>query len=364
MRLVLADGSEFCGDGLFECPDTIGEVVFNTGMTGYQEVITDPSYCAQIVVMTYPLIGNYGYNDDDVEALDVHAAGLVVRELCDVPSHRTSLCTGREYAQRCALPTLTGVDTRRLTRILRVHGTMFGMITCGPAPVSAIVEQLRAHAPVRDQVRRTTAAQPHRLPGEGRRVALLDFGAKLGTVRSLRARGCDITVWPAYTPAAEILASHPDGVMMSNGPGDPLNLPEIVAEVRQLLGRVPLFGICMGHQILCLACGARTSKLPFGHRGANHPVKQIEGNRVYMTTQNHGYVVAAESLVGTDLLVTHVNQNDGTLEGVRHRHLPAFSVQYHPEARPGPDDSDYLFDDFMHLMDGFREGGAAHAQAR
>ncbi|MCY0870452.1 MAG: carbamoyl phosphate synthase small subunit, partial [Firmicutes bacterium] len=326
--------------------------------------LTDPSYCAQIVVMTYPLIGNYGYNDDDVEALDVHAAGLVVRELCDEPSHRASLYSGREYVLHRAVPTLTGVDTRRLTRSLRLHGTMLGMITCGAAPVSEIVEQLRAARPVRDQVRRTTPARPHRMPGDGRRIALLDFGAKLGTVRSLRARGCDITVWPAYTHANEILASHPEGVMMSNGPGDPENLPEIVTEVRKLLGRVPLFGICLGHQMLCLACGARTSKLPFGHRGANHPVRQIDGGRVYMTTQNHGYVVSAESLVGTDLQVTHVNQNDGTLEGVRHRSLPAFSVQYHPEARPGPDDSDYLFDDFLQMIDEFWERGAAHAQAR
>lgn len=360
-RLLLEDGSRFVGTGFGATGESFGEVVFNTGMTGYQEVLTDPSYCGQIVTMTYPLIGNYGCNVDDIESLRSHVKGFVVREWAQVPSHYRSLATLDEFLQRERVIGIADIDTRRLTRLLRVHGTMRGVITTGDEPDDELLTRLQAAEFRRDQVAQVTTREPYRVPGEGRRIVLLDFGTKMGTLRSLRARAADVIVLPATSSAQEIFAWQPEGVMMSNGPGDPDDLQEIVATVAKLVGRVPLFGICMGHQILAKACGATTSKLRFGHRGVNHPVKDLATGRIYMTSQNHGYVVTPESLLGTDLVLTHINQNDGTVEGVRHKTAPAFSVQYHPEARPGPDDSDYLFDEFLRLVDEFAKGGARDA---
>lgn len=355
-RLILEDGTIYEGTSIGATGECFGEVVFNTGMTGYQEVLTDPSYCGQIVTMTYPLIGNYGLNADDGESSRPQVRGFVVREAAATPSNWRKRQRLQEYLERYQIPGIAGVDTRALTRRIREHGTMRGLLTTSTAPEEELLQRLRQWEPRRDQVRQVTTPTIYRCPGEGKRVVAFDFGMKAGVVRSLLRRGCDVTVVPAYTPASEVLALAPHGVMLSNGPGNPEDLPEIIATVRELLGQVPLFGICLGHQLISLACGAKTAKLPFGHRGANHPVKDLETGRVYITSQNHGYHVTKESLAGTDLILTHINQNDGTVEGVRHRTYPVFSVQYHPEARPGPDDSDDLFDRFMELMQKERRG--------
>lgn len=360
-RLVLEDGTVFEGTAFGAKVERIGEVVFNTGMTGYQEVLSDPSYCGQIVVMTYPLIGNYGVNRDDFESVHPAAFGFVVREHCATPSHWRAGETLDALLARLGIPGLSGVDTRMLTRRIRRFGTMRGLLTTSDEPVPALLERLRAAAPLRDQVARVSTAHIQRVPGAGPRVVLMDFGAKLGIVRELVRRGCDVVVVPHDTTAEEIDALAPDGVLLSNGPGDPKDVPRAVETVRRLLGRYPLFGICLGHQLFALACGADTEKLPFGHRGVNHPVKDLATGRVVLTSQNHGYTVKPESVAGTDLVVTHVNVNDGTVEGLRHRALPAFSVQFHPEAAPGPHDTRDLFDRFLDLIAQSRKGGVCHA---
>lgn len=360
-RLLLEDGTVLTGQSVGATGESFGEVVFNTGMTGYQEVLTDPSYCGQIVTMTYPLIGNYGCNVDDIESMRSHVRGFVVRECAEYPSHYRNQFSLGEFLRRERIIGIAGVDTRKLTRILRVQGTMRGLITTGDESDEVLLARLLAEPLLRDQVAQVTTREPYRVPGEGKRIVLLDFGAKQGTLRSLRARDCDVIVLPAFSTAQEILAWEPEGLMMSNGPGDPDDLPTVVATVAALIGQVPIFGICMGHQILAKACRAETAKLPFGHRGVNHPVKDLQTGRIYMTSQNHGYVVTPESLDHTELELTHINQNDGTVEGIRHKHALAFSVQYHPEARPGPDDSDYLFDDFLRMVEKQAKGGVQHA---
>ncbi|MFC4768433.1 glutamine-hydrolyzing carbamoyl-phosphate synthase small subunit [Effusibacillus consociatus] len=349
-RLILEDGTVYEGTGFGATGESFGEIVFNTGMTGYQEILTDPSYYGQIVTMTYPLIGNYGVNIDDVESSKPHAFGFVVRESADYPSNWRNMERIAEYLERNGIIGISGVDTRSLVRRIRQRGTMKAVLTTLDTPMEKIQETLQGSLP-RDQVARVTTASVYRCPGDGPRIVAMDFGMKEGVLRSLLARGCDLTVVPAHTKAEEILNWHPHGIMLSNGPGDPADLPDIVDTVKQLLGKVPIFGICMGHQLLSLACGAKTQKLKFGHHGSNHPVKDLTNGRVYITSQNHEYQVTKESLEGTDLELTHVNQNDGTVEGVRHKIHPAFSVQYHPEARPGPDDSDYLFDRFMDMIE-------------
>ncbi|MCL6453046.1 MAG: glutamine-hydrolyzing carbamoyl-phosphate synthase small subunit [Alicyclobacillus sp.] len=360
-RLVLEDGVVFEGRAFGASGESFGEVVFNTGMTGYQEVLTDPSYYGQIVTMTYPLIGNYGVNVDDVESGKPHVRGFVVREFSEVPSHFRSMGTLEAYLLQHGILGISEVDTRRLTKHIRSHGTMRGVLTTLDTPVEVLQSRLAAPFPT-DQIDHVTTQNVYRCPGGGRRVVAMDFGMKSGVVRSLLARRCDVIVVPARTTAQEILAWKPDGVMLSNGPGDPEDAPYAVQTVRALLGRVPVFGICLGHQLMALACGARTQKMRFGHRGANHPVKDLRTGQISITSQNHGYVVDPLSLAGTDLVLTHVNQNDGTVEGMAHRRYPAFCVQYHPEARPGPDDSDGLFDAFMQMMDEVREGSwVAHA---
>ncbi|MBX5435928.1 MAG: glutamine-hydrolyzing carbamoyl-phosphate synthase small subunit [Alicyclobacillaceae bacterium] len=359
---MLENGMVFHGQAFGADGEKFGEVVFNTSMTGYQEILTDPSYYGQIVTMTYPLIGNYGVNVDDVESRHPHPFGFVVREYSEIPSHFKSTGNLDEYLRKHGVIGLCGIDTRKLTKALRSEGTMKGIITTLDTPEAELFERLRQPLPT-DQVDHVTTPIVYRCPGEGRRVVLIDFGAKAGLVRSMLARRCDVIVVPARTTAEEVLAWQPHGVLLSNGPGDPQDVPYGIETVRGLLGKVPLFGVCLGHQLFSLACGAKTVKMRFGHRGGNHPVKDLRTGRIAISSQNHGYVVSHESLEGTDLVLTHVNQNDGTVEGVAHRVYPAFAVQYHPEARPGPDDSDDLFDQFMEMMDAVREGRwAAYAE--
>ncbi|MCW2277226.1 carbamoyl phosphate synthase small subunit [Heliophilum fasciatum] len=350
--LILEDGTIWEGQAFGATEQRTGEVVFNTGMTGYQELLTDPSYCAQIVVMTYPLIGNYGINPEDFEARRPFLRGFVVREWAEAPSNWRCTETLDAYLKRVGVIGLAGVDTRALTRRLRNHGTMRGIISCTENPNFAELQQLALEAPTlsgQPLIDEVTTPESYRLPGDGPKVALLDFGAKDNIARSLNQRGCDVTVLPARTTAEAILAMNPEGVMLSNGPGDPQDVPYAVETVRQLIGKLPIFGICLGHQILGLAAGVITEKLPFGHRGSNHPVKDLKTGRVYITSQNHGYVVRPDS-VPAGVEISHINLNDGSVEGLQFTEIPAFSVQYHPEASPGPDDSDYLFDRFMAMM--------------
>lgn len=349
--LILEDGSVYEGTAFGADHFQVGELVFNTGMSGYQEVLSDLSYCGQIVMMTYPMIGNYGINHDDFESLDLAVFGFVVRECCEQPSNFRSDYTLDEFLKMKNIPGIQGVDTRAITRKLRTSGTMRAIMADEGADVEEIVKILKNTELMHDQVARVSTRNPFPIPNRGRRVVLMDFGAKLGIIRELSKRNCDLTVVPYDTDAQSILDLKPDGVMLSNGPGDPKDVPEAVATIRELMGKVPLFGICLGHQLISLASGANTVKLKFGHRGCNHPVINLASGKVEMTSQNHGYAVELDSLEGTDLVMTHQALNDKSVEGVRHTKYPVFSVQYHPEASPGPEDSNYLFDQFMELME-------------
>lgn len=346
--LALEDGTIFTGKAFGATGETWGEVVFNTGMTGYQEVLTDPSYCGQIVVMTYPLIGNYGINREDFEAKNSFVRGFVVKEECDRPSNWRSSNKIHEFLAREGVIGISGVDTRALTRILRNHGTMRGIISTEALEPKELVAKAQQCPHISGQKLVPTVAtkEIYTVPGSGPRVVLLDFGAKANIVRCLSERGCEVVVVPPDTSIEDIKALSPQGIMLSNGPGDPQDVPYAVATVRHLLNQYPMFGICLGHQILGLAVGGQTYKLKFGHRGANHPVKDLQSGRVYITSQNHGFTVDRESLPA-DMEVSHINLNDNTVEGLRHKTLPLFSVQYHPEAAPGPMDSAYLFDHFL-----------------
>ena len=349
--LILEDGSVYEGEDFGSSRYQMGELVFNTGMSGYQEVLSDLSYCGQIVMMTYPMIGNYGINCDDFESLDPAVFGFVVRECCEAPSNFRSDYTLDEFLKQKDIPGISGVDTRAITRKLRNSGTMRAIMADEGADVEAIVAMLRSSELMHDQVARVSTKNAFPIPNRGKRVVLIDFGAKNGIIRELSRRNCDLTVVPYDTSAKEILAMKPDGVMLSNGPGDPKDVPVAIETIRELMGQVVIFGICLGHQLISLASGANTVKLKFGHRGCNHPVMNLANGKVEMTSQNHGYAVEEASLKDTDLVMTHQALNDKSVEGVRHSKYPIFSVQYHPEASPGPEDSNYLFDQFMELME-------------
>jgi len=373
--LALENGIWYDGDAAGAAGETGGEVVFNTSMTGYQEILTDPSYAGQIVTMTAPEMGNYGVAPDDLESGEPHVAGFIIREESPIASNWRSDATLREYLTRHGIVAISGIDTRALTRVLRSAGVMRGIIATGDVDPRGLVDRAQALPSMEgsDLVLGVTCERafdwtPSAENGSGAagaefapptqtrarrnlRVAAYDFGMKYNILRRFTAYGCDVRVFPATAPASELVAAGPDGVFLSNGPGDPAVLSYAIANARHLIASdIPVFGICLGHQILSLAMGGETYKLKFGHRGANHPVKELESGKVEITSQNHGFAVNAESLP-SDVKVTHLNLYDGTVEGLRHRTQPVFCVQYHPEASPGPHDADYLFRQFVEEME-------------
>ncbi|WP_033169467.1 glutamine-hydrolyzing carbamoyl-phosphate synthase small subunit [Selenomonas sp. ND2010] len=352
-KLILEDGTVFHGKLLNNIKAT-GEVVFNTGMTGYQESLTDPSYCRQILTLTYPMVGNYGIADLFMQSRKSFVNGFIIGELCEVGSnwhYETSLA---DFLTKQGVPCLYDVDTRAVTRKIRSAGTMKGIIVPEDAAQTEI-DELFAVPIKKDVVMEVTTPETYTMEAESSdapHVVAMDFGVKQNILKSLHDLGCKLTVVPAHTTADEVLALNPDGIFLSNGPGDPADVPEIVEEIKKLIGKKPIFGICLGHQLLARSLGAKTYKLKFGHRGCNQPVKNLLTGRVQISSQNHGYAVDEESLKDLPLEVTHINVNDGTVEGMRHKDLPIFSVQYHPEASPGPDDNMYLFDQFWTMLKG------------
>ena len=350
--LILEDGHVFTGTSIGSQKEVISEIVFNTSMTGYLEVLTDPSYAGQAVCMTYPLIGNYGICYDDQESLRPWPDGYIVRELSRLPSNFRCQDTIQNFLKKFDIPGIAGIDTRALTKILREKGTMNGMITTNENyHLDEIIPKLKAYNTGK-VVEKVTCSEKSVLKGEGFKVALLDLGAKNNIARSLNERGCEVTIYPALTTAEEILAANPDGIMLSNGPGDPKECVSIIKEIKKLYdSNVPIFAICLGHQLMALATGADTHKMKYGHRGGNHPVMNLDTNKIEITSQNHSYAVDPKTVEGTDLEVTHINLLDNTVEGVRCRKDLVFSVQYHPESAPGPQDSTYLFDKFIKMME-------------
>jgi len=383
--LALEDGTVFHGTSFGAATTHTGEICFNTSMTGYQEILTDPSYRGQFVTMTYPLIGNYGVGEVDAESAAVHVRGFVVEELCDIPSNWRSERSLHDYLLEAGVPGIEGIDTRALTKRLRVAGAMRATLcTDGSLDADGAVEAARRSAPMEgsDFVKEVTTSQPYRwdpegilsrewtlmnptrnealietngqsyrpLPDTKYRIVAYDFGIKHNILRSLRQKGFEVDVVGSRTPASEVLARNPDGVFLSNGPGDPAALDYIHTEIREIVGKKPIFGICLGHQVLAHAFGGKTFKLKFGHRGGNHPVKDLRTGRIAITAQNHGFAADADSLPD-HVEITHLNLNDGTVEGMRHRDYPVFSVQYHPEAAPGPNDASYFFEEFANLID-------------
>lgn len=355
-RLLLEDGTCFTGISFGAEGESIGEVVFHTSMTGYQEVLTDPSNYGQIVTMTYPLIGNYGFNKMDNESRGSFVRGLVVREYAEYASNWRNEISIAQWLKEHGVIGIAEIDTRMLTKKIRQHGTMKGIITTGNESEKELLERLQTPL-LEDRVAKVSGEYQDHFEGASKRVVLIDYGAKYHLRHELEERGCEVVLVPYHTTAKEILELKPDGVLLSNGPGDPKNVPEAIATIADLLGKIPIFGICLGHQLFALACGADTEKLKFGHRGGNHPVKELATDRTVITAQNHDYAVKANSVDESILRISHIALNDSTIEGLEHKTFPAFSVQYHPEAAPGPKDSGYLFDRFIKMMDSFSTKG-------
>ena len=351
--LLLADGRKFEGISFGHIGETSGEVCFNTGMTGYQEILTDPSYCKQIVTMTSPHVGNYGVNEEDIESQNIQVAGFVIKEETDIPSNWRSTQSLSNYLDKNQIVGIQRIDTRALTRHIRDKGAMNGIISSIDLDIDSLQNKLNQSPEMSglDLAKEVSTKKVYKWPGDGGdyKVAAIDFGIKKNILRLLSDSGCEIMVFPAKTSALEILKYKPDGVFLSNGPGDPSAVTYGIDTVKELLGKVPIFGICLGHQILSLALGAKTFKLKFGHRGINHPVRNNEKSVVEITSQNHGFAVDLDSLP-SNVISTHINLNDNTSAGICCKDIPAFSVQYHPEASPGPHDSRYLFQQFLDMM--------------
>ncbi|MFC1739355.1 glutamine-hydrolyzing carbamoyl-phosphate synthase small subunit [Planctomycetota bacterium] len=364
--LLLEDGTIFKGNSFGASGRKCGEVVFNTSMTGYEEILTDPSYHEQIVTMTYPLIGNYGTNKTDYESKRARVAAFIVKENCNYPSNWRCQNTLADYLKKHNIIALEGIDTRMLVRHIRIKGAMRGIISTEVSGISRLKNELEKYPGLvgRDIVKHVTTKKAYHWdepvtdifagnqnkPKSRYKVVAFDFGIKYNILRLLCSHGCDVTVVPARTSAKEVLSRKPDGVFLSNGPGDPAPVSYAVETVKELLGKVPIFGICLGHQILAQALGGKTYKLKFGHRGANHPVKNLKTGKIEITVQNHGFCVDMDSLADRNIELTHLNLNDNTNEGLCSADLKAFSVQYHPEASPGPHDSRYLFENFIVMM--------------
>lgn len=356
--IYLEDGTVFKGKGFGFKGTAVGELVFNTSMTGYQEILTDPSYKGQIITMTYPLIGNYGISEHDNESEGIHAFGLVIKDLCDAPSNSNCIMTLDQWLADQEIPGVYGVDTRQITKKIRKNGTVKCLISTEGISISEAREKCMAGTLRGDWMKEVSVKEKTLLGStvetddKPYKVAVLDYGVKRHILKYLRERNCDLTVYPYGTAAEDILADSPDGIFLTNGPGDPEEAVEAIEEIRKLISRseIPMFGICMGHQLLALALGGRTYKLKYGHRGGNHGVYDKDTKRSCITSQNHGYAVKHESIILKGMEVTHLNLNDGTVEGMEHRDLPIFSVQFHPEASPGPNDSGYLFDKFIGMM--------------
>ncbi len=365
-RLILSDGTSFEGRSFGDQGTAIGEVVFNTAMAGYQEILTDPSYHYQLITMTYPQIGNYGVNAKDFESRLIRAAGFIIREYSPMVSHWQANRSLGDYLKHHRIVAISEIDTRALTRHLRDQGAQMGLITTSNEPADLLLARLAKGKKMTgcDLAREVSTEVAYDWPpddlaadtpvtDDAYRVAVYDFGIKYSILRQLHRHGCRIRVFPATTSPGEVLAWEPDGIFLSNGPGDPEPVTYAIESVRQLLNQKPIFGICLGHQILGLSLGAKTTKLKFGHHGANHPVKNLVTGQVEITSQNHGFMVDIDSIPKDDVDITHINLNDQTLEGFQHKHIPAFSVQYHPESAPGPHDSDYLFEQFIKDMKTF-----------
>lgn len=353
-KIILEDGQEYYGYGFGAAEEKLCEIVFNTSMVGYQEILSDPSYTYQAVVMTYPLIGNYGMAEDDYERDTPTLGALIVREYNDEPSNFRSAATLSEVMKKHGIPGICGIDTRKLNRSIRDFGSRKVLITDMATTLEDGLAKMKATEIPTDAVSRVSCDKMmiSYAKKQNYHVVAIDCGMKMNIVRSLNKRGCKVTIVPWNTPAEAIMALNPDGVFISNGPGDPTDVPEIIRTVKKLIGKYPIFGICLGHQIVSLAYGAKTYKLKFGHRGGNHPVRNLETNKIEITSQNHSYAVDMDSLKGTDLTVTHINLLDNTVEGVKCSKDKVFSVQYHPESAPGPQDSAYLFDRLISMMEG------------
>lgn len=347
-RLILENGMVFEGECFGYLKDNIGEVVFNTGMTGYQEILTDPSYYGQIVVMTYPLIGNYGINYDDVQSKNVKVKGFVVRETCHSPSNWRNEISFEAYLKEERIIGIKGIDTRYLTKVISREGALRGIITTGNLNFNDVKRLLDTN-PTLNAVKTVTVREMERIDGQKKHVAVIDLGIKSNIIKSFKDRDFRITIMPAFSTYDEIMGVKPDCVFLSNGPGDPKEISDVIETVKALIGKIPVMGICLGHQIIALACGADTQKMKYGHRGSNHPVKNLKTQRVTITSQNHGYVVIEDTLP-EDFEITHINMNDFTVEGIKNESKKLMSVQFHPEASPGPGESSYIFDEFMTLI--------------
>jgi carbamoyl-phosphate synthase small subunit len=352
LYLYLENGDHFEGTSAGYFPEennVLGEVVFNTGMTGYQEIISDPSYCDQIITMTFPLIGNYGINNDDNESIKPFLKALIIHELSMTGSNWRSNSSLYDFLKQHKIPALTNIDTRKLTKIIRTSGSLKAIISSRFLDLKS--REKYFNLPKEENlINKVSLKEPVHFPGEGKRIVMIDFGFKKNILTSLLQRNCDVHIVPWNSSVEVIDKLNPQGIVLTNGPGDPKSVPEVLSTLQILQVKYPIFGICMGHQLFALANGAQTEKLKFGHRGVNHPVKDLDNNRIYITSQNHGYTVNKASLSMTDLLVTQINMNDGSVEGLKHKSLPSFSVQYHPESSPGPEDTQWLFDHFLSFI--------------